>query len=196
MFISGLLIAAGHFILLVPGLAFFWCGLLVIAAGTGLLKPNISTVLGVLYAEGDPRRDGGLSLFYFGINVGAFTAPLICGWVVIIAVPGFRAQDGHSSSATWILATFLVLTWAELLTVPIAPSTTTELEPPHLTSQLLGVWYLAAAAGGAIGGQVARLVEALGFGNYFVASGLVVILVGGVCFALRPLWSRLLAPIR
>ncbi len=396
--IGGLLIAAGHFILLVPGLVVFWCGLLVIAAGTGLLKPNISTVLGLLYAEGDPRRDGGFSLFYFGINVGAFTAPLICGWVantyswrlafaiagvgmllglaqlavgrrrlgdagiavprpaselarrralltalgglaaavaimtvgisvagfnaavisasvtvivvaiavvaftallrrtprgttphrhllaflllflasvvyfalssqagstiteftqdwidrdvgsfvvptswllslnpvlvvvfaplfavlwtrlasrapttptkaalamvgvglsfLIIAIPGFRAQDGQTSSATWILATFLVLTWAELLIVPIALSTTTELAPRGLTSQLLGLWYLAAAAGGAIGGQLARLVESLGFGGYFLLSGLIVIIVGGAFFALRPLWTRLLAPIR
>jgi POT family proton-dependent oligopeptide transporter len=396
--IGGILIAIGHFTLLLPGLEIFWLGLLVIAAGTGLLKPNISTVLGLLYAEGDPRRDSGFSLFYFGINVGAFTAPLICGWLatayswrlafavagvgmviglvqyavgrrrlgsagiavprpatsaerrralitaavalatitglfalaitlagftagtisssvtlvivavaiivftmllrrtpratpehrhvlaflllfiasaiyftlssqagstiteftqdwvqrdigtftvptswllslnpvlvvifaplfailwtrlanrapstptkvalaiigiglsfLIIAIPGFAAQQGQSSSVTWVLATFLVLTWAELLIVPIALSTTTELAPAGLTGQLLGLWYLAAAAGGAIGGQLARLVDVLGFGGYFLVSGLIVVVLGIGFVALRPRWSALLTPIR
>ncbi|MEY3734565.1 MAG: hypothetical protein RL347_1924, partial [Actinomycetota bacterium] len=396
--IGGVLIAIGHFTLLLPGLEIFWLGLLVIAAGTGLLKPNISTVLGLLYAEGDPRRDSGFSLFYFGINVGAFTAPLICGWLatayswrlafavagvgmviglaqyaigrrrlgdagiavprpatsrerqraliaaaiafaavtgffalaialagftagtissavtvlivavaiiaftmlfrrtpratpehrhvlaflllfiasaiyftlssqagstiteftedwvqrdigtftvptswllslnpvlvvmfaplfailwtrlanrapstptkvamaiigiglsfLIIAIPGFAAQQGQSSSVTWVLATFLVLTWAELLIVPIALSTTTELAPAGLTGQLLGLWYPAAAAGGAIGGQFARLVDVLGFGGYFLVSGLIVVIVGIGFVALRPRWSALLTPIR
>ncbi|MBM3664316.1 MAG: peptide MFS transporter [Actinobacteria bacterium] len=78
---GGVLIALGHFVLLAPGIGIFWLGLLVIAAGTGLLKPNISTTRGLLYDEDDSRRDGGFSLFYFGINVGAFTAPIICGWI-------------------------------------------------------------------------------------------------------------------
>jgi proton-dependent oligopeptide transporter, POT family len=396
--LGGILIAAGHFILLTPSTWVFWAGLMVIAAGTGLLKPNISTVLGLLYTEGDPRRDGGFSLFYFGINLGAFTAPLICGWLanayswrlafavaglgmlaglaqyaigrrrlgsaglavpraatqqqrrralavgvialaaiagvfavgtlsggftaaavsgsvtvviiavaiavfaallrrfpsdttqhrhllaflilfiasvvyfalssqagstiteftqdwvqrdvggftvptswllslnpvlvvafapifaalwtrlanrapttptkvalsmvgvgisfLIIAIPGFASQEGRTSSAAWILATFLVLTWAELLVVPISLSTTTELAPPGLTGQMLGLWYLAAAAGAAIGGQFARLVESLGFGGYFLASGLVVVALGGAFMGLRPVWSRLLSPIR
>ena len=396
--IGGILIATGHFVLLVPGIAVFWAGLLVIAAGTGLLKPNISTVLGLLYSEGDPRRDGGFSLFYLGINVGAFTAPLICGWLatayswrlafavagigmvaglvqyafgrhrlgragvavprpatpqqrqralmvavialmviagvfiiaiavagftaaaisasvtlvivvvaivvfalllrrtpqgtlehrhmlaflllflasviyfalssqagstmteftqdwvdrsigdftmptswllslnpvlvvafaplfallwtrlanrapttptkvalaivgvglsfLVLALPGFAAEEGRTSSAAWILGAFLVLTWAELLIVPIALSTTTELAPPGLTGQLLGLWYLAAAAGGAIGGQFARLVDTLGFGGYFLTAGLVVIVLGMVFVGLRRTWSRLLAPVR
>ena len=73
-----------------------------------------------------------------------------------MTAPGFAAEEGRSSNAAWILAAFLVLTWAELLIVPIALSTTTELAPPGLTGQLLGLWCLAAAAGGAIGGQFAR----------------------------------------
>lgn len=81
--IGAVFIAVGHFVLLIPTVAVFWVGLVVIALGTGLLKPNISTVLGSLYSEGDPRRDSGFSIFYFGINVGAFTAPLICGWIAV-----------------------------------------------------------------------------------------------------------------
>jgi POT family proton-dependent oligopeptide transporter len=115
---------------------------------------------------------------------------------LIIAIPGFAAQQGNTSSVAWVLATFLVLTWAELLIVPIALSTTTELAPAGLTGQLLGLWYLAAAAGGAIGGQFARLVDALGFGGYFLAAGLVVIVLGVVFLGLRRTWSGLLAPVR
>jgi POT family proton-dependent oligopeptide transporter len=115
---------------------------------------------------------------------------------LIIAIPGFAAQQGQSSSVTWVLATFLVLTWAELLIVPIALSTTTELAPAGLTGQLLGLWYLAAAAGGAIGGQFARLVDVLGFGVYFLVSGLIVLVLGIGLVALRSRWSAWLAPIR
>jgi len=396
--IGGLLIAAGHFVLLIPHMALFWTGLLVIAAGTGLLKPNISTVLGDLYPPDDPRRDSGFSMFYFGINVGAFIAPLICGWVattiswqlafgiagvgmllgmlqyaigrhrlgqaglqvpralpaasrgralgvalvatagvvalfsgtawllgfrasvvtatmtvlvlgiaiaaftflltrvkgspedrrhmraflllfiasavyltlssqvgstitefvqdfsqrtfgdftlptswlqslnpvlviafapvfawlwttlgtrapstptktaagiallgfsfLVMAIPGQAADQGQSSALTWVLVTFLLMTWAELLVVPIALSTTTKLAPEGLSSQMVGLWYLAAATGGAVGGQLSRLTEVLGRGGYFLACGLLVLVVTVAFMALRRTWSGLLAPIR
>ncbi len=76
---GGLVIAAGHFMMAVPFDAMFWLGLLAIALGTGLLKPNISGMVGQLYAEGDTRRDAGFSLFYMGINIGSFFAPIVCG---------------------------------------------------------------------------------------------------------------------
>lgn len=394
---GGSLIAAGHFVLLAPNYLLFWFGLLVIAAGTGLLKPNISAVLGGLYPEGDPRRDSGFSLFYFGINAGAFTAPLICGWLAthyswrlafsvagfgmliglgqyalgrkrlgdtglkaprpattierqralfvaltalivivtvfwaaimiagfsagvislvvtivistaaavvfrtllrapkapddlrhikafiflfiasviyfilssqagstiteftndwvdrsigdftiptswlqslnpvlvvtfapifaalwswlanraprtstkisisligvglsfwVITIPGYASEQGNLSGPGWILVSFLVLTWAELLIVPIALSITTELAPIGLVGQLVGLWYLAAAVGGSVGGQLARLVETLGYGNYFFVMGLIVIVIGLIFLSLRRRWDLLLAPIR
>ena len=394
--IGAILIATGHFVLIVPNILSFWIGLLIIAAGTGLLKPNISTVLGSLYGPGDARRDGGFSLFYLGINVGAFTAPIVCGWlavavswrvafavagigmliglaqysvgrrrlgaagvavprpssvterrrvlggaalalagivvlfVIVISIagfsaavvsatvtvvvcaisavafwlllrrrgmpaddrrhlrafgvlflatvayfalssqagstitvfaqdwsdrtvgswtlptswlmslnpvlvvclapiaawlwtrwgtrapstavkiplglvgvgcaffvlvlPGFAADAGQSSALIWIGVTFLVITVAELLVVPIALAVTTELAPMGLTGQMLGIWYLAAAVGGAIGGQVARLAESLGYGWYFLVCGAVVIVIGVVLLSLRSGWERLLAP--
>jgi len=80
--VGGVLIALGQFCLAVPGPpALFYSGLLIIVLGTGLLKPNISTMVGQLYAPGDPRRDAGFSIFYMGINLGAFFAPLVVGWV-------------------------------------------------------------------------------------------------------------------
>jgi POT family proton-dependent oligopeptide transporter len=396
--IGGVLISCGHLLMVVSSFALFWIGLLVVAAGTGLLKPNISAVLGGLYADGDPRRDGGFALFYFGINAGAFTAPIICGWLattyswraafsvagvgmvvgllvyaagrhrlgrvgltaptpatsaerrracailvlggvllaiavaiairvagftagaisavvslaivaialvafrallrrtggnegerrhilaflllfissviyfalasqagstiteftqdwvdrdigsftvptswllslnpvlvvilapvsaalwirlgdrapstptkvslaligvglsfLIIAIPGFRSQSGLMSNAMWVLASFLVLTSAELLIVPIALSATTELAPAGLTGQMLGLWYLAAALGGAVGGQFARFVGDLGYGGYFLCAGLIVVVLGMAFVRLRPRWSLLLEPLR
>jgi POT family proton-dependent oligopeptide transporter len=78
VWIGGLLIAAGHFTLGVPSTATFFLGLMLVVLGTGLLKPNISVLVGRLYPEGGARRDSGFTLFYMGINVGALLGPLVC----------------------------------------------------------------------------------------------------------------------
>ncbi|HEX8825160.1 MAG TPA: peptide MFS transporter [Archangium sp.] len=78
---GGIIIALGHFSMALPGLAFFYLGLFLIVLGTGLLKPNISTMVGDLYPEGGARRDAGFSIFYMGINIGAFSAPLLVGYL-------------------------------------------------------------------------------------------------------------------
>jgi POT family proton-dependent oligopeptide transporter len=77
--IGGIIIAAGHFILAFHALPFFYSGLALIVIGTGLLKPNVSALVGSLYEEGDARRDAGFSIFYMGINLGAVLGPLIAG---------------------------------------------------------------------------------------------------------------------
>jgi POT family proton-dependent oligopeptide transporter len=79
--IGGIIIACGHFSMAVPGMTFFYLGLCLIVIGTGLLKPNVSTIVGTLYTRDDVRRDAGFSIFYMGINLGAFIAPLVCGWL-------------------------------------------------------------------------------------------------------------------
>jgi POT family proton-dependent oligopeptide transporter len=79
--IGGIIIALGHFTLAFPALPFFYGGLTLIVVGTGLLKPNVSTLVGSLYAPGDARRDAGFSIFYMGINLGAFIGPLIAGYL-------------------------------------------------------------------------------------------------------------------
>jgi len=76
---GGILIALGHFSLAFPALPFFYAGLTLIVLGTGLLKPNISALVGSLYEAGDERRDAGFSIFYMGINLGAFIGPFIAG---------------------------------------------------------------------------------------------------------------------
>jgi proton-dependent oligopeptide transporter, POT family len=78
---GGILIAIGQFCLVAPGLPLFYSGLVILVLGTGLLKPNVSTIVGQLYAPGDIRRDSGFSIFYMGINIGALVSPLACGWV-------------------------------------------------------------------------------------------------------------------
>src|SRR5439155_19808273 len=74
-------LACRHFSMAVPGLPFFFTGPGLIAVGTGLLKPNVSTIVGTLYSPEDKRRDAGFSIFYMGINLGAFVAPLITGYL-------------------------------------------------------------------------------------------------------------------
>ncbi len=78
---GGILIACGHFSMAFPSLATFYMGLVLIVLGTGLLKGNVSVIVGRLYGPNDHRRDAGFSIFYMGINLGAFIAPLICGYL-------------------------------------------------------------------------------------------------------------------
>lgn len=79
--LGGIIIALGHFTMAFPSQLTFFGGMLLIVLGTGLLKPNISTMVGRLYHTNDPRRDAGFSIFYMGINMGATLAPLVCGYL-------------------------------------------------------------------------------------------------------------------
>jgi proton-dependent oligopeptide transporter, POT family len=79
--VGGVIIALGHFVLAFKALPFFYTGLTFVALGTGLLKPNVSTLVGSLYEPGDRRRDAGFSIFYMGINLGALLGPLIAGYL-------------------------------------------------------------------------------------------------------------------
>ncbi len=79
--IGGIVLVAGHGILAVEEMWAFYSGLALIIAGVGMLKPNISTMVGGLYKEGDIRRDKGFTIFYIGINLGAFLSSLIVGYV-------------------------------------------------------------------------------------------------------------------
>jgi POT family proton-dependent oligopeptide transporter len=78
---GGIIIASGHFLMAFSALTTFYLGLFLIVIGTGLLKGNVSVIVGRLYAKDDIRRDAGFSIFYMGINLGAFIAPLVCGYL-------------------------------------------------------------------------------------------------------------------
>ncbi len=90
IFVGGLLMALGQFLLFLcastqqgtgTSTLFLWSGLGLLIFGNGFFKPNISTMVGQLYPEGDMRKDGAYSIFYMGINAGAFFAPLVCGYL-------------------------------------------------------------------------------------------------------------------
>lgn len=82
VFWGGVVIATGHFTMALNTKATFFIGLVLIALGTGLLKPNVSALVGSLYADADSaRKDAGYSLFYMGINLGSFIGKLLCGWL-------------------------------------------------------------------------------------------------------------------
>ena len=80
-FYGGIVIMAGHICLSIPIDSLAWAGIVLVAVGTGFIKPNLSTIVGGLYDQGDPRRDTGFQLFYMSINVGAFASPLVTGWL-------------------------------------------------------------------------------------------------------------------
>ncbi len=80
-FVGGVIIMFGHFSLAVPTIQTFYLGLILVAVGTGFLKSNISAMVGELYSKDDVRRDAGFSVFYMGINLGAFFSPLVCGFL-------------------------------------------------------------------------------------------------------------------
>jgi len=79
--IGAIIIMSGHISLMFHGIGPFYLGLFLIVVGTGFLKPNISALVGQLYETNDSRRDAGFSIFYMGINVGAFFSPLVCGFL-------------------------------------------------------------------------------------------------------------------
>ncbi|HAO99776.1 MAG TPA: MFS transporter [Fibrobacteres bacterium] len=78
---GGIIIMAGHICLAIPATPTFYLGLAFVVVGTGLLKPNISATVGGLYGPEDARRDSGFSIYYMGINLGAFISPLVVGWL-------------------------------------------------------------------------------------------------------------------
>lgn len=99
---GGIAIMCGHISLAATGIVTFYLGLALIIVGTGLLKPNISTMVGQLYTSEDRRRDAGFSIYYLGINLGAFVAPLVTGWLA--QGEGFKimlAAWGIAPESSW-----------------------------------------------------------------------------------------------
>jgi len=100
--LGGIIIAFGHFSMVFHSLTTFYLGMALIAIGTGLLKPNISAMVGGLYKGDDPRRDSGFSIFYMGINVGALMAPLAVGYLAKgESFKRFLSSMGMDPSKSW-----------------------------------------------------------------------------------------------
>lgn len=112
-------------------LQIFYLSLALIAVGVGFLKPNISTVVGRLYEIGDPRRDAGFTIFYMGINLGAFTATLLCGWLGEV----YGWAYGFGAAGVGMLLGLALFIWGQ-------PFLEGHGEPPtarHLEPALLGL---------------------------------------------------------
>jgi len=100
--IGAIIIACGHYSMAINSLFTFYAGLILIACGTGLLKPNISAMVGQLYSEGDKRRDAGFSIFYMGINLGAFLSPIVVGFLAQKeSFRNFIASMGFNPNSAW-----------------------------------------------------------------------------------------------
>jgi POT family proton-dependent oligopeptide transporter len=80
---GGIVIALGHFTLALPWTQTFYLGLIFVVVGSGILKPNMSGLVADLYPEGGTRRDAGFTIFYMGVNLGAFIGPMVCGWLAV-----------------------------------------------------------------------------------------------------------------
>lgn len=110
VFYGGILIMIGHIALSLPGgITALYVSMVFIIIGTGLLKPNVSAVVGDLYAENDGRRDAGFSIFYMGINLGAFSAAIITGWLQ----KEFGFHTGFLAAAVGMAIGLVVFAWRQ-----------------------------------------------------------------------------------
>ncbi|MCL4235195.1 MAG: peptide MFS transporter [Deltaproteobacteria bacterium] len=107
--VGGTLMALGHFSMAFSSMFFFYAALTLLIFGNGFFKPNISTTVGKLYGKDDPRRDGGFTIFYMGINLGAFFSPLVCGTL------GERVgwHFGFAAAGVGMVAGLLLYLWGQ-----------------------------------------------------------------------------------
>ncbi|WP_245528967.1 peptide MFS transporter [Beutenbergia cavernae] len=103
---GGIVIAAGHVFLAVPGAGFTYLGIVLVAWGTGLLKPNVSSMVGELYERDDPRRDSAFSIFYMGINIGSLFAPILVG--IANQIGGYHAGFAVAAVGMSVALVFFV----------------------------------------------------------------------------------------
>jgi POT family proton-dependent oligopeptide transporter len=107
--IGSLIISLGHFTMAVPGMTSFYLGLGFIIIGTGFFKSNVSTMVGQIYSNGDSRRDSGFTIFYIGINTGAFLGPLICGGLA--QSDRFGWHYGFAAAGVGMILGLIVYLW-------------------------------------------------------------------------------------
>jgi POT family proton-dependent oligopeptide transporter len=107
--VGGAIIAAGHFTLAFSNMTAFYVGLALIVVGTGFFKPNVSTQVGEMYGRGDPRRDSAFTIFYMGVNAGAFLGPLVCG--ALAQSNRFGWHWGFAAAGVGMVLGLLVYLW-------------------------------------------------------------------------------------
>ncbi len=109
------LMAIGHFLMAFEPLPFFYTALAFLIIGNGFFKPNMSTLVGKMYRQGDARRDGAFTIFYMGINIGAFLAPLVCGWLRqhMGPAPGMGFHYGFAAAGVGMVCGLIVFLFGQ-----------------------------------------------------------------------------------
>ena len=180
--LGAIFITTGEFCLAMPSEMLFYLALVFLILGTGLLKGNVSTIVGQLYAPGDQRRDAGFSIFYMGINLGALLAPLFCGWV------GERIswRLGFALAGAGMLAGLIqyVVTARHLGTIGLHPAGagTPEQHRRHKRTAVLGVAgaLLVAGSVAALGANGVIQISATGLSD---ALGWCLLAISGIVFS-------------
>jgi POT family proton-dependent oligopeptide transporter len=170
--VGGIVIMSGHICLAIPSISTFYLGLTLIAVGTGLLKSNVSVLVGKLYRPDDDRRDAGYSIYYMGINTGAFIAPLITGWLAqgasfkrILASAGINPENSwHWGFGAAAFGMFLGLVQYVAGGKHLSPD---GLHPVRPSDPVVAA-------------RLERQVRWVWMGSLVVAAALVVLLLGGV----------------
>ncbi len=183
--IGSAVISAGHFTLAFPGMTAFYLGLGLIIVGTGFFKANASTMVGQMYREGDPRRDAGFTIYYIGINIGAFLGPLVCGGLA--QTDRFGWHYGFAAAGVGMLLGLCGYVWGRAKYLPgigMRPSRTDPATRASSASHATagpGANPLRHALAGAIaGGAIGWLVS--GFDMLGVSMGLIIGAALGVSF--------------
>jgi len=196
---GGTVIMLGHVCLAVPSLTSFYLGLGFVVVGTGLLKPNVSTIVGQLYASEDARRDAGFSIFYMGINLGALLSPFVCGGLAqsewfhrtleSLGLPPETAWHwGFAAAAVGMFFGIVqyLAGWKHLGDAgmkPVVPADPAERARSHRRLRNGTVGLLALAGGMAVARRLGMIhVTPEGLGNAFgmVLVGVTVLLFGGL----------------
>ena len=110
---GGVLMAAGEIALTFASMPMFYAGLCLLIVGNGFFKPNISTIVGKMYRQGDPRRDRAFTIFYMGINLGAGLSPIVCGYLRIHY--GFRYGFAVAAAGMLIALVIFLSTQGQIL---------------------------------------------------------------------------------
>ncbi|MFO0940929.1 MAG: peptide MFS transporter [Pirellulales bacterium] len=172
--VGGTLMAIGMFLLMVKSLPIFLLGLSVIVVGNGLFKPNISSMVGKLYAPGDTRRDSGFIIFYMGINLGAFFSPIICATVIGKI---YGAQYGFLAAGVGMIFGIMVFQLLTGMLGEIGKSPVGRESPITIVQVVLGcllliptIYFLLSKDENILGFILTLLM--LGLAGYFVFSGL------------------------
>ena len=167
---GGVVIMAGHLCLSTPIVPLAWTGIVLVATGTGFIKPNLSTIVGGLYDQGDPRRDTGFQLFYMSINVGAFASPLVTGW--LRAHYGYHA--GFAAAAIGMAFALVAFVYGRSKLSAFAfdvPNPFQEDDRRRLLLVSLGAAAAIALAAGALYGLLGSLSDTIAYTTFVIALG-------------------------